>query len=88
MRMGLPKILTTDQGREFLNQLDDKIIYIYIIINNNFSMIIITSDVTPEPSLDEVELYPELKRRKSLNETSLNPEGIQQCVEFVAYLGQ
>ena len=54
-------------------------------------MIIITSDVTPEPSLDEVELYPEPKRRKSLNKTSLNPEGIQQCVEFVAvvlYLGQ
>ena len=47
-------------------------------------MIIITSDVTPEPSLDEVELYPEPKRRKSLNKTSLNPEGIQQCVEFVA----
>ena len=56
-----------------------------------FYMIIITSDVTPEPSLDEVELYPEPKRRKSLNKTSLNPECIQQCVEFVAvvlYLGQ
>ena len=66
-------------------------IIIFIIINNNFSMIIITSVVTPEPSLDEVELYPEPKRRKSLSKTSLNPEGIQQCVEFVAvvlYLGQ